>query len=135
MALIEWNTQLTLGINSIDTQHKLLVKYINDLHDAMLDGKGNDILGGILKSLVDYTVRHFDYEENLLAKHGYPDTPAHKEEHVKLCDTVLAFKEKFDAGEATVSADIMDFLKDWLMNHILKTDKQYVSFLNENGVS
>jgi hemerythrin len=45
------------------------------------------------------------------------------------------FKQRFAAGDATVAMELMDFLKDWLVNHINGTDRKYVPFLKGKGVA
>ena len=55
-----------MGIPQIDTQHKGLVRLINDLHAAMSAGQGIQKVGKILDELVHYTEEHFSYEENML---------------------------------------------------------------------
>ncbi|MBT3984046.1 MAG: hemerythrin family protein [Bacteriovoracaceae bacterium] len=134
MAIIEWSNDLSVKVNSIDTQHKKLIEYINQLHDGMMEGKGNDVLSTILEGLVDYTAKHFKYEEMLFLTHGYDDAEAHKAEHAALVAKVVAFKEDFAQGKATLSSDIMEFLRDWLTDHIQGTDMKYSAFLTEKGV-
>ncbi len=134
MALFNWNAQYSVNIKEIDEQHKVLIKLINDLHEAMKAGKGKDILGTILNELVQYTVKHFSYEENLFTSNGYPDSKAHKEVHKKLIDQVTTLKNNFDNGNEVISMDVMNFLKEWLSGHIMGTDKKYSSHLNAQGV-
>ena len=134
MALFTWGDKFSVGIVSIDDQHKELVKYLNDLHDGMLGGKGSDVTGPILDGLVAYTVKHFAYEEKIFADQAYPDAAAHKKEHENLVAQVSDFVGKFKAGKVTISTEIMNFLKDWLTKHILGTDKKYTSYLVAKGV-
>ncbi len=134
MALFEWGPKFCIGIQSIDDQHKKLVDYVNQLHEGMLSGKGADLMGPILQGLVEYTVNHFKYEEGIFSTHGYADAVAHKAEHDKLIQQVGDFHGKFKAGSATISTELMNFLKNWLMAHILGSDKKYVPFLTEKGV-
>jgi len=129
--LMPWGKRLILGIPDVDDQHKELVSMVNELHKAMMMKKGSRETGPILNRLADYTVYHFGFEEDLFDTHGYPDTPAHKEIHKDLVAKVLAFKEDFDNGRAAVSMDLMEFLTDWLRNHIMKTDKEYVPFFKD----
>jgi hemerythrin-like metal-binding protein len=134
MALITWNNALSTGIAEQDNQHKKLIDLINQLNDAMHSGKGNDIMGKVLTELVNYTVYHFGYEEKLMGQHGYSDTPAHKAEHAKFVQTAGDFKKKFESGSAVVSVEIMNFLRDWLTNHIMRTDKKMGQELGKKGV-
>jgi hemerythrin len=134
MALITWTDALSVNIREIDTQHKRLFELMNKLHEAMKIGKGNDVLGGILGDLVNYTVVHFSNEEAYLKKYDYPEFVQHKKIHDELTQKAKALKASFDQGKQTISIDVLTFLMDWLNNHILKTDKRYSSFLNGKGL-
>jgi len=131
---MRWDSSLQLGIFQIDDQHKQLVNMINDLHRAMKLRQSMAVTGSILDRLVSYIIMHFGVEENLLQKHGYPDADQHKKVHEKLVEKVTDFKTKVDKGDGTISMELMDFLKDWLVNHIKGTDKKYVPFLKQHGV-
>jgi hemerythrin-like metal-binding protein len=129
--IFPWSSKLNLGIAEIDDQHKELVKYINQLYKAMKLKQGTKKSGAILKKLADYTVYHFSNEEKLFNKYGYPETKTHLKAHEILVEKVLQFKSQFEGGKAALSMELMSFLMDWLKNHILKTDKQYVPFLQK----
>lgn len=134
LPLIDWTDALSVGIASIDDQHKKLVELLNALHDSSVTGKGNEQIKGILQELVGYTVNHFAYEEKLFAEHGYPETDSHKEAHVALTSQVGKFNEEFQAGNAKLSGDLFKFLRTWLNGHIRGTDKLYGPYLAERGV-
>ena len=122
MALINWSNMLSTGFAEQDKQHKKLIDLINQLNDAMQSGHSVAIMGNVLTELVDYTVLHFGYEEKLMSLHNYEDTLAHKAEHAKFVQTANDFKSKFECGNALITVEIMNFLRDWLVNHIMKTD-------------
>ena len=135
MPLIEWTAELSVGIDSIDEQHKKLVNMINALNDAMLINSSHAILGKIFTGLAAYTQKHFTYEENMFAEYGYTDSEEHKRQHNELIAQVVELKEKFiENPQGTMSADLMLFLKRWLTNHIMRTDKEYAEFLISKGV-
>lgn len=134
MPFFEWTDQFSVGVDTFDTQHKKLAGYLNDLHDAMLDGRGNHALASILNGLIEYTKTHFEDEENAMQQYGYEQLEDHRDEHAELTDQVLRFQRQFLAGEAILSVPIMQFLKEWLSHHILETDKQYEGFMREHGV-
>ena len=133
MPIMSWNSSLATGIPSIDAQHQQLVTYVNDLYDAMTQKKGREATGKILGQLVDYTLKHFAHEEQWFAKAGYPDTAAHVAEHKDLTNQVKTFGAAFASGKAAVDADLMNFLRAWLMNHIMRSDKKYVASLKAAG--
>lgn len=129
-----WGPQLSVGVPSIDEQHKKLVAMVNTIHDGIRQGIGKDAAAKVLNELVEYTAFHFKTEEDYFDKYGYPETDAHKAIHADLVGKVLAFKEKFDKGYATVDFELLNFLKNWLQNHICITDKKYGPFLASKGV-
>jgi hemerythrin-like metal-binding protein len=107
---------------------------VNTIHDGIRQGIGKDAAAKVLNELVEYTAFHFKTEEDYFDKYGYPETDAHKAIHADLVGKVLAFKEKFDKGYATVDFELLNFLKNWLQNHICITDKKYGPFLASKGV-
>ncbi|MFK5986291.1 MAG: bacteriohemerythrin [Pseudomonadota bacterium] len=133
MPLIAWSNELSVGIDSIDAQHQKLINMINALNDALADGSSQPMLQKIFDGLAIYTVKHFAYEENLFATHGYTESVAHKVEHKALLDKVLELKEKMQEGDFMIGIELMAFLKEWLTNHILKTDMAYAIELIAKG--
>ena len=135
MPLIEWTAELSVGIESIDQQHKKLINMINALNDAMLTNSSNELLEKIFTGLAAYTQKHFTYEENMFAEFGYTNSVEHKRQHTELIAQAIELKERFiENPQGTISADLMVFLKRWLTNHIMRTDKEYSEFLRSKGV-
>jgi len=134
MALFEWSDDYSVKVPSIDQQHKKLVGMLNELHDGMMGGAGTAHLEGVLSGLIDYTAYHFAHEEELFATHGYPQAEEHTAEHKALVGQVVDYKRKFDAGEVSLNMELMMFLKDWLIKHILGSDKAYSGHLVERQV-
>ena len=89
MPLMQWNDKLSVGVASIDNDHKRLVGMVNDLYDGVVAGHGKDVLGRVLDGLISYTAEHFAREERYFAQTGYPDSVAHKKEHEDLVKQVL----------------------------------------------
>ena len=136
MALFEWNSAFSVKVRKFDDQHKKLIDLINQLHDAMKAGEGDNVLGSVLRSLVDYTATHFDEEIKMMQANGYPDLAKHKAEHDKFVSQVLDIQKKFaSAGNALLTLSTLSFLKDWLVKHIQGEDKKYGPFLNAKGIS
>jgi len=134
MAFINWSDTYSVQIEEIDDQHKKLIALINELFDSMQKGQSNKVIGRILNDLVDYTVFHFKNEETYFDRFNYEDTEEHKEKHKRLVNKVLNVKSDFESGKISVSSDLLKFLKRWLFEHILETDKKYVECFQLNGV-
>lgn len=135
MPLMEWNDKLSVGITQFDNEHKRLVAMVNDLFDGVQAGRGKDLLGPVLDGLITYTKTHFANEERYMQLHNFPEFAAHKAEHDALTKQVLDVEKKFRAGAtAVLSMEVMNFLKNWLVKHIMGTDKHYGPYLNARGV-
>lgn len=134
MALMEWQDEFSVGVPSIDAQHQKLIGLINDLHEAMLAQKVAAELKPILAGLINYTVTHFGYEEELFEKLGYEEAAVHREIHEALKAKVLEIQHKLEAGESVMGTEVMNFLKEWLTGHILGVDKKYAPFMQTHGV-
>ena len=134
MALVQWSNSLSVNVVEIDKQHHKLVDMINELNDAMRSGKGKDALAKIVNGLIAYTGTHFKTEERYFDQFGYPDASSHKKEHVDFVAKVSEFKDGFAKGKIRLSIEVMNFLSDWLQNHIKGVDKKYGPFFNEKGL-
>jgi hemerythrin-like metal-binding protein len=134
MALFEWTSQLSVGIESIDREHRGLVEMINELHDSMLAGQADSRLKSVLDRLIAYTKTHFRAEEQLFAKHNYPAAAEHRKEHELLTMNVLELQAGLGAGRTRVTIETMRFLRDWLVSHIRKQDMAYKPFLASKNV-
>ncbi|MFZ0800064.1 MAG: bacteriohemerythrin [Terriglobales bacterium] len=129
-----WNNSYSVKVEAMDAQHQQLFAIIRELYAAMRSGHGKEVVGDVLRRLIDYTVKHFTAEEALMEKHGYPGLAQHRAEHKALTDKVLAFKKGFEAGTVSVSLELMTFLQKWLTDHIQTVDQKYGDFLNAHGV-
>jgi hemerythrin len=134
MQFMPWTDELLTGIAKVDEQHKWLVDATNQLHAEICKPDADRAVAGqILVGLVDYTFKHFAMEEKLFESLDYPDTDAHFEQHNMFTDNVTTLLMRHNSGE-TVSVEALDLLKNWLVEHIMKTDKAYVPFLKQKGV-
>lgn len=133
---IEWHDGNSVGVPSLDKQHKRLILLTNDLFEAIIAGESQSTVKTILEKIAEYVAYHFSYEEHLLTKHGYPvdELNRHIAEHRKLTTQVYEFMVKFNAQETTVDLELFDFLREWTGEHLNGTDKKYAQFLQSKGV-
>jgi hemerythrin len=134
MALMTWNSRYSVGVQTLDEQHNVLFEILNDLHAAMMKGNAQSMTGSLLKTLLQYTRTHFTYEEGLLAKTTYPGLTAHRAQHRALVEQVEEYADRFERGEITLNLHLLNFLRDWLTNHIQRVDHEYAPWLSERGV-
>jgi hemerythrin len=134
MSLFAWDAVYSVSIREIDRQHQKLFALFNELYDAMQQGDGNEVIGKVLASVVDYTAYHFAHEEELFRKYGYPDEAAHRAEHANLTEQAKALEQRLRAGQSEVTEVTLKFLCDWLTHHIIVSDKKFAPFLIDKGV-
>ena len=135
MPLLSWNEKLSVGVASLDEDHKKLVALLNQLFDAIYSGHGKESLGKTLDDMIAYAKTHFNHEEMFFAQTAYPDSAAHHAEHEKFTCRVLEEREKYKKGATgTLSLEVINFLKNWLLDHIQGTDKKYGPHLNSKGI-
>lgn len=134
MTLFEWTPAISVGITTIDDQHKKLISLINDVSDAMKAKKAAEVIGNVLQQLSDYTVHHFGNEERAFEKYSYPDKDAHMAAHRTYVNKINELIERNKKGELGISISVLDFLMEWITNHIMKTDMQYVPFFSDKEI-
>lgn len=128
---IKWEKSLSVGIKEIDEQHKHFIGIVNSVY-ININKKGKEIIPiKELDDLIEYARIHFSTEENYFKKVGYPYSKEHMIEHEKLTLKVLRFSERAARGE-NVSLVLLEFLKDWLENHLKIHDKKYAKYFKEN---
>ncbi|WP_428825328.1 bacteriohemerythrin [Azonexus sp. IMCC34842] len=129
---ITWGTALETGIRSIDLQHEELIGMLNELDEAHGSGKSQTVLDDVLQRLGTYVAFHFATEEALIA--NLPRSERHAEEHLRQHGnfieqlTMMRAQAKQD-GPQTMS-HLIDFLNEWLYEHILKTDRKLAALLH-----
>ena len=116
--MFEWNQKYSVGIHSIDAQHRNLFAVARELYDAMSAGLGKSTLSRILDRLVQYTQVHFAHEERLMKQNAYPNLVEHQEQHAALTRQLLMFQADFKSGRATMTVQLLNFLRSWLEQHI-----------------
>lgn len=121
---VSWSEELSVGVEVLDNQHKKLVAMLNDLEAAIEHGQGREACDDIVTRMSDYAQEHFKTEEALMREHAFPDLEAHVLEHEDFVVKVMDIY--FDPGSEQSSPEgVLAFLRDWLMNHISKSDKAY----------
>jgi len=133
MEKIAWDNNLSIGIETIDQQHKTLIERLQAVTSAIEMSQGEGTIAKTLDFLLDYTDFHFTEEEKQMAEHDYPGLDLQKQQHEEFRNAVKKLVEDFEAEGAVkdIADHIRDFLFDWLKKHIREVDHQFGQFLNE----
>jgi hemerythrin len=132
--IVSWRPEYSVNIAELDSQHQNLFRIIQNLHDAIAAGRGHEVTQATLEKVVTYTIHHFATEENLMQQCGFPGTAAHRIEHNTLTVKISQLQREHESGSPDAAEGFLRILRQWLEEHILKTDQEYVQFLNSKGI-
>lgn len=130
MPIAQFTDALRTGDPVVDRQHQELFRLVNELHDGLLAGRKQELLGPTLARLGRYTVDHFATEEKLMAATGYPGYLAHKAKHDALAKKATEIIQGYNSGKLVLTLTLSQFLADWVRGHILAEDLAMVAFLH-----
>jgi hemerythrin-like metal-binding protein len=121
--IIAWDQKYSIGITLIDIQHQKLFGYLNSYYESLSTGKAKDVINKVLDNLINYAVYHFSEEEKVMNSIKGSNFSSHFEEHRNFCLKVSQLKAKVSLGEE-ISYELFDFMKDWVLTHVLKKKKK-----------
>jgi len=131
--LIVWSNSYSVKVSQMDQEHQRLIDIINNLYVAMRSGRSTEAIGSILDELVAYTKTHFSHEEQLMQQANYEGLAEQKRSHEALVAQLNEILVKYHNGTA-LGQEIMNFLKNWLINHIQGLDKKYGPAMHKKGI-
>jgi len=131
MSVIQWTSELETGHPVIDGQHKRLISLVSELYSSIENHRSSHIVERTLDEVIAYAASHFDTEERLMKKAGYPGLDAHRLIHEDLNQKVKLIVRSFKSGSISLSETLPKFLNDWVQNHILHDDLAFAAFLRK----
>jgi hemerythrin len=131
MALFKWDDSLIFNIEKIDQQHKQFIKAVTKLEKAMLKGESKTVMSDIFRELTIFLTDHFQAEEKIFELITYPEAESHKEAHRGFIQKVNTFKNDFEDEKIGLAVEIMNFMSDWVENHIKNVDRKYAELINQ----
>ena len=129
MAFFKWKDSFSIGVDEIDQQHRLLLKYLNDCHIHVSAGKRSKIDPGLIDGLKAYAVTHFRFEESLMRTKGYPKLGQQEQQHKYFESQIVEFETAYAGGTERTAESVLAFLIDWFLKHILEQDKEFVAYV------
>ena len=134
MERIEWTSDFDVGVKAVDEQHKRLVEMLNVLGKAIDENHGKDAIMGIVEEMKQYAQYHFQTEEDAMEATDYPKRSPHKQEHDSFIEQVLDAADALESGGKITPQEVWTFLRTWLTEHILGSDKAFGPHLNAHGM-
>lgn len=134
MPLMVWNDRLSVGIEAIDRDHRKLVMLMNALYDAVNAGSGKDLIVPLMDELVAYCEYHFSHEEALFSRFNYPEALEHAFEHAAMAEWCEKTQSDLrDQRLPAPSLHVITYLKDWVFDHIMGSDRRFGVYLAKTG--
>ncbi|NUN70996.1 MAG: hemerythrin family protein [Bacteroidetes bacterium] len=131
---MEWMDEYRVDIEAIDRQHQGIVALINEVHHAMLTDAPPLVMDGIVRKLTTYAEEHFDFEEQCMELCHFSHLTEHRCQHREMMRRITAFGAGIQEGDRSTYQALLDFLMEWLGEHILKSDHRYKDALHAAGL-
>mgnify|MGYP000678134687 CR=1 FL=1 len=133
--MIEWDEKYSVGLSMIDEEHKKFIDIINKAIAAKQRNNNQEEILEILNEMAKHAQELFKTEETYMIKFNYPEYQYHKEEHIDFSVKTQVYQSSIINDDYQTANEILEYLKQWLVNHIQITDKKYVECFKKNGLS
>lgn len=124
MQEIVWKEEFSVRNAEIDKQHKQLFDILNKLIESKESSVNSKIIADTLTEMVNYAREHFKTEEMFMADYGYPEFEFHKRSHKEFIKNTGLMSLRIMEGDKNIPEEMLNYLKNWLVNHILDEDKK-----------
>jgi hemerythrin-like metal-binding protein len=122
---------IKIGEKSIDTEHDLQMQMLDSLSESLHEGGDFSPARYILEQFIEFSDMRFLSEQLVMRLHSYPDYERHLEAHTQLMKKVREIRDSVFRGEFAPNVQLVQELRDWLLNHIASEDVAFGEFLRE----
>jgi hemerythrin len=134
MAFMTWRDQYSVGVETLDNQHKAILRILNELHAASLRGKAQEVAGPLLSQLVSLASEHFSAEERLMESTKFPGLAEHRAKHREMAGRIADLASRHEKRDAAVYLQLLYFVRDYQSKHMQNEDQEYARWLSAHGV-
>lgn len=131
---LEWDEQYSVGVAEIDNQHQLMFKTINELFEAINNKITAEKINSIIESLINYKIYHFATEEKYFKEFAYENATEHIAKHQEFNKKIEQLSGKYHKNSIDLAFELVDFLEDWLVDHLMIEDQKYINCFKEHGL-
>jgi hemerythrin-like metal-binding protein len=132
--MILWEDKYSVGISIIDEEHKTLIGILNKAVAAHEHNDNAEETKDLLGDMIEYARKHFSEEEAYMVKFKYPEYQLHRKEHLAFTSKTVMSYHDLISGDNQIVNEILEYLKQWWVNHIQVTDKKYIDCFKRNGL-
>jgi hemerythrin-like metal-binding protein len=131
---IIWKEEYSVSDDIADMQHKRIIDIISGVFALVKNKSSGERIGELLADLKMYTETHFEYEEKMMRMAAYPDIENHEKLHSAMTQRTAAMcLAQKNSNNGIMPEEVLDFLKDWWVNHIRNIDMQYAPFVSKSN--
>ena len=135
MGLLKWSNESSVGIHTIDNEHREMIDAINELCDAVSNGHGREQTSRLLNRVIECARGHFTSEEAMLLASAYPELAEHTEQHQSLLAEVEELAARHVHDGLVLSERSLSFLHYWFEDHLVNDDRSYTAWIQKHGVN
>ena len=129
-----WTDECAVGVESLDADHIIIFSLIKHIDESIRSDANRKTIRSILKILIYHAISHFQHEEKLMEKHGYPEIMAHKTEHHRIVTEMQLLLTDYEENPAAkVNSKIVEVLAAWANEHVEQWDMRYRPYLTDQG--
>lgn len=131
---LQWEDKYSVGVKAIDDQHKTMFETINTLVDVLASVPQKADVDNIIQRLVEYKKFHFQTEEKYFDEFNYEGSEEHKQKHREFNQNLEALVKKHGDDSISMAFELVDFLENWLLDHLMTEDQRYVECFTSHGL-
>ncbi|TVQ21561.1 MAG: hypothetical protein EA383_16825 [Spirochaetaceae bacterium] len=132
--MVRWSEDYAVSVRVFDDHHQKLFQLVDKLYQGLQAGTTREDLMALFDELIDYTGYHFAAEEKAFEHFDYPGCDVQKKQHADLVRRVIGLRSDMENGKSMVAVEVMETLRDWLVNHIKGCDKKYAAFFADRDI-
>ena len=126
--ILKWSDDFALDLPEIDAQHQVLFALFGELWEAIVNRVDRESMLRLIADLEDYAIQHFKEEELFMQATGFPQIASHKSAHDTYVRRIAIERQAVESGKPNLSLDLLRFLQDWLVEHIMVSDREYARY-------
>lgn len=131
MEFLKWDDKYSVHVPIIDFQHKKLFAIISELEHILHQQYTKQATDIIITKLLNYSHEHFRQEEMMMQEYGFPGIEKHRVQHERFSRRIQDFQRDFRLEKENLNFEILNFLKDWLIRHVLDEDRKYIPYFRK----
>lgn len=127
MPLLRWKDDYSMHLEQLDEHHKRFITIVNRLYDSVMTTTAMESVQPVISELMDYSSYHFSAEEQFMREHAHEGLEGHAAQHRYFSEKIAELQQMQRDDQLVLARELIVFLGDWLLHHILENDKRYAA--------